>query len=544
MPRQSGVRPFRPAIATFIATTVAVAALGHASAAPGTTEPTTPDNFASQLDGIGDVSLTMWQHSYPPLNDWTENQIAAFEAEYPSIDVTFELVPFEEYNRKSSRPSRPAKAPRSSSPMTTRSPSSLRTAYSADRARRTRLRQRRRPDCGYTANSLALVTAEDGLSGHPLRPRGSGRELQHRTPRRRRRRSGEPHHMGCGDGSCGKHDRPTKATGSYRAASRSSTTSTSTTSSRGPRCSSRPAHGSVGDGTEAAINSPEARRVFEFWRDVVHTYGVTEPGFTSTFYTDEFGTGRVGHGLDVRVGQLDPRAVGYENGVDFDIIAPPTFDGDGAPSASYAWNWTINSTNSGDELIASQALLGYLSQQGASQLSEAGLINPRKGWVDVSTPSCGPTSSRSSHRSRTASRSRRRLNSTRSGRPSSNCSRRSNRTPTWTSTPASPKSKRRSTRSSKDDTSPEDARGRPVQREGGHPPPPRRPTQTGPSSQACVANVVSTGPATPSLLRRWRSAARSCCGRPSAPLYFSFTDWNLSRRLRGGGPRQLPRARP
>ena len=27
-------------------------------------------------------------------------------------------------------------------------------------------------------------------------------------------------------------------------------------------------------------------------------------------------------------------------------------------------------------------MLGYLSQQGASQLSEAGLINPRLGWVD------------------------------------------------------------------------------------------------------------------------------------------------------------------
>ena len=64
------------------------------------------------------------------------------------------------------------------------------------------------------------------------------------------------------------------------------------------------------DGTEAAINSPESRRVFEFWRDVVHTYGVSEPGFTSTFYTDEFGTGRVAMGWMYVVGQLDPRAVG------------------------------------------------------------------------------------------------------------------------------------------------------------------------------------------------------------------------------------------
>ena len=210
MPRHSGVRPFRPVIASFIATAVAVAALGHASAASGTSEPTTPDDFASQLDGIGDVSLTMWQHSYPPLNDWTENQIAAFEAEHPSIDVTFELVPFEEYNQKILTALAAGEGPQvfesddytfaqftENGVLAPIDPAALGFDSVADLT------------AGYTANSLALVTAEDGtVSGHPLRPRGSGRELQHRTPRRRRRRPGEPHDMGCGDGSCGDDDGP------------------------------------------------------------------------------------------------------------------------------------------------------------------------------------------------------------------------------------------------------------------------------------------------------------------------------------------------
>ncbi len=44
-------------------------------------------------------TITMWQHSYPPLNTWTKAQIAAFQKRNPSIKVNYVLVPFEEYNQ-------------------------------------------------------------------------------------------------------------------------------------------------------------------------------------------------------------------------------------------------------------------------------------------------------------------------------------------------------------------------------------------------------------------------------------------------------------
>jgi ABC-type glycerol-3-phosphate transport system substrate-binding protein len=47
-----------------------------------------------------DVSITMWQHTYPPLNEWTQGHIATFMEANPNIDVNLEIVPFEEYNQK------------------------------------------------------------------------------------------------------------------------------------------------------------------------------------------------------------------------------------------------------------------------------------------------------------------------------------------------------------------------------------------------------------------------------------------------------------
>ena len=326
----------------------------------------------------------MWQHSYPPLNDWTENQIAAFEAEYPSIDVTFELVPFEEYNQKILTALAAGEGPQvfesddytfaqftENGVLAPIDPAALGFDSVADLT------------AGYTANSLALVTAEDGtVLGIPY---------DHEAPVVSYNiglladAGVDPASLTTWDAVMAAAETMTVRDGDRLVQSGFSFVhgidvyyqlqGTTLFNQAGARVLSE-------DGTEAAINSPESRRVFEFWRDVVHTYGVSEPGFTSTFYTDEFGTGRVAMGWMYVWANSILAPSGYENGVDFDIIAPPTFDGDGAPSASYAWNWTINSTTSGDELIASQALLGYLSQQGASQLSEAGLINPRSGWVD------------------------------------------------------------------------------------------------------------------------------------------------------------------
>jgi maltose-binding protein MalE len=73
---------------------------------------------------------------------------------------------------------------------------------------------------------------------------------------------------------------------------------------------------------------------------------------------------------------------GYKNGEQFDIALLPTFDGSDKQSVSYAWNWTLNAKNTADQNRAGHMLLDYLSQQGATELAEAGLINPRTGWRD------------------------------------------------------------------------------------------------------------------------------------------------------------------
>ena len=46
------------------------------------------------------VEITIWQHSYPPLNEWTKGHIADFMEIHPNIMVSYELIPFEEWNQK------------------------------------------------------------------------------------------------------------------------------------------------------------------------------------------------------------------------------------------------------------------------------------------------------------------------------------------------------------------------------------------------------------------------------------------------------------
>ena len=79
---------------------------GTTTAGPDTTagSGTTTAQAAGGLDPSliegQDVTITMWQHSYPPLNDWTESQITAFTDENPNITVEYEVVPFEEWNQR------------------------------------------------------------------------------------------------------------------------------------------------------------------------------------------------------------------------------------------------------------------------------------------------------------------------------------------------------------------------------------------------------------------------------------------------------------
>ena len=136
------------------------------------------------------------------------------------------------------------------------------------------------------------------------------------------------------------------------------------------------------DQTAAAINSPEAQQVFELWRDAVHEYQVTKPGFTSTFYTTEFGENRVGSGYMLVWANSILAPAGFVYGENFGIRRLPTFDNGNTQTRSYAWNWTFNARNTPEESVAAHMLADHLSQQGDTFLTQAGLINPRKGWRD------------------------------------------------------------------------------------------------------------------------------------------------------------------
>ena len=130
------------------------------------------------------------------------------------------------------------------------------------------------------------------------------------------------------------------------------------------------------DQTAAAINSPEAQQVFELWRDAIHKYEVTQPGFTSTLYITEFGEDRVGSGYMLVWANSINAPAGFTYGDNFGIRRLPTFDNGNNGTRSYAWNWTFNSGNSPEETVAAHMLMDHLSQQGDTFLTEAGLIQP------------------------------------------------------------------------------------------------------------------------------------------------------------------------
>lgn len=333
---------------------------------------------------LGETEITMWQHSYPPLNDWTREQIRAFEREYPNIDVRFELIPFEEYNQKILTALAGGSGPEvfesddytfaqfmQNSTLAPLQPAQLGADDLAGL------------EADYEANSLDLVTDGDQIYGLPYDWEAPVLTYNIRLLEQ----AGIDPSALTGDwtglmeqaAKLSRHDGRNLTQSGFSFVHNTDVyyqlQGTTLFNQAGASVLNE-------DGTAAAIDSPEAARVFELWRDAVWKYRVTSPGFTSTFYTDEFGRGRVASGWMYVWANSILAPSGYENGRDFAIEQLPTFDGSPVPSASYAWNWVLNASAGEDELVAGQALLDYLSRQGASQLARAGLINPRKGWRD------------------------------------------------------------------------------------------------------------------------------------------------------------------
>lgn len=346
-----------------------------------------PSNEYLDPADLEPISITMWQHSYPPLNDWTQARIEEFEEEFPNIDVKFELIPFEEFNQKTLTALAAGQGPDvfESDDYTfaqfaeNGSLAEFDVRYfSEEEADFTEL---------YEPNSLNLVSDDESVYGLPydwespiltynmklLEEAGvDPSELSETWDKTMETAEGLSVHDGenlVQSGFSFVHNIDVY----YQL--------------QGTTLFNQAGAQVLNDeGTASAIDSPEATRVFELWSDAIWKYKVTAPGFTSSFYTEEFGQGRVASGWMYVWANSILEPAGYVNGVDYGLEQMPTFGDSEAPSASYAWNWTVNSKSNAEEQAASFALLSYLSEQGASQLEEAGLINPHLGWRDSISP--------------------------------------------------------------------------------------------------------------------------------------------------------------
>jgi ABC-type glycerol-3-phosphate transport system substrate-binding protein len=329
-----------------------------------------------------DVSLTMWQHTYPPLNEWTQGHIDSFMEANPNIDVDLEIVPFEEWNQKILTALAGGQAPHvfeaddylipqfiADGAIAPIQPSLLGFG-SLDEMRE-----------AWEANSLELLIDDETLYGIPYDWEAA---VVGYNPALWEAAGLDP-------------EAPTTWTELLEAASQ-----ISQTDDAGNLINSgfafvhnidayyqiqgaallEQAGASVlnEDQTAAAINSPEAQQVFELWRDAVHTYKTTKPGFTSTFYTTEFGEGRVGSGFMLVWANSILAPAGFVYGENFGIRRLPTFENGNTGTKSYAWNWTFNARNTPEETVAAHMLADHISQQGDTFLTQAGLINPRTGW--------------------------------------------------------------------------------------------------------------------------------------------------------------------
>ncbi|MBA7479816.1 hypothetical protein ES707_15254 [subsurface metagenome] len=136
----------------------------------------------------------------------------------------------------------------------------------------------------------------------------------------------------------------------------------------------------------ATLNDPKADRVFQLWNDMIFKYKADDPGFTGSFYTEEFGQGRVAMGWMLTWANSILAPHNYKKGRDFDLMPVPTFEGGDTGTISSAWNWVINASISDAKADAATKFLSYKSNQGDTFLTEAGLVSPKKGWREKVTP--------------------------------------------------------------------------------------------------------------------------------------------------------------
>jgi ABC-type glycerol-3-phosphate transport system substrate-binding protein len=338
--------------------------------------------------GASPVTITMWQHSYPPLNTWTKAQIAAFQKRNPGIKVNYVLVPFEEYNQKILTALATGSGPDVfESDDYTFAQFQQNGSLAALDPRKLGLASTNALRTAYEPNALGLVTFGGKVYGLPYDWEapviGYNIRLLRQAGIKPATLTTWPKVM-----QAARKVSKTDANGNLAQSGFSFVHNIDVYYQLQGSTLLRQAGVELVDpsGKRATLNTPRAVKVFELWRDAVHRNKVTAPGFTSTFYTEEFGKNRVGMGWMYVWANSILAPYKFKNGRDFDVLPIATFPGAPRTSASYAWNWVVNSRADDEKNAAAHTLLAYLSRQGGSQLRQAGLINPRKGWRQSISP--------------------------------------------------------------------------------------------------------------------------------------------------------------
>jgi multiple sugar transport system substrate-binding protein len=352
--------------------------------APAGAQSQGPAGEPDPLDGVGDVTIEMWQHTFPPLQAWTEARLAEFMAEHPNVTVELQAIPFQQYLDVLFTALASGEAPAffevNEWTMTQFVEAGILAPLDLEAIGFGSLDEMRE---GYEGTSLEGAVFDEALYGSPYDwtapvlgvnnallaeagvDKASLTTWESALDRLAPLSEIDPDGNLVVSGLSLVHgiDNYYKHQGN------------SLFAQAGARIISE-------DGTAAAINTPEARRVFQFWHDAIYEQPVTQPGFTATFYTNEFGEGRVASGFMLPWANSILAPFGWQFGREYDILDLPTFEGGSDRLASYAWYWTVNAQASPEEKVATQALIAHLSENGASLLTEAGLVLPRVGWYD------------------------------------------------------------------------------------------------------------------------------------------------------------------
>jgi multiple sugar transport system substrate-binding protein len=358
-------------------------ALALAIAVPGVAQES-PAPAGQDVDGIGDVTIEMWQHTFPPLQAWTEARIAEFMAEHANVTVELQAIPFQQYLDVLFTALAAGEAPPffevNEWTMTQFVDAGILAPLDVAALGFESLDDMR---ASYEGTSLEGAVFDEALYGSPYDwtapVLGVSNALLDEA--------------GIDKASLTTWEAALEALSAVSEVDENGNLVTSGLSfvhgidnyykhqgnslfaQAGARIISE-------DGTQAAIDSPEARRVFDLWHDAIHEARVTQPGFTSTFYTNEMGEGRVAAGFMLPWANSILAPFEWQFGDEYDILDLPTFEGGTDRLASYAWYWTVNAQASPEEAVATHALIAYLSEHGASMLTDAGLVLPRTGWFD------------------------------------------------------------------------------------------------------------------------------------------------------------------